>query len=302
MKIYFLSARPCALTLNKVYFGITDKFERFAEVTLSDRVFAEFSAEGCLPLGFFITEELPFSPPAGCEVYLLKNGIAIYAQEFTPTDFTLRPIAQQRFEENLVTLFYQGNLHLSLETSEGLFISTLPPSFMNARFSFRNGLFLIEGQNMLAVYTKKGELVLLEEFLSFSVDGNELIATLPLSDRLSRVAKCRWEMSENGCTRTEFVLSQPTKNKENATGVLEELLPFAFFESVLIGAEYAEFLSEELLPDKEKLLSFLGNFQSVTLTQDPNTCGLVKQKAERLFEVDYYTVEVENGKIIDIRK
>ena len=155
---------------------------------------------------------------------------------------------------------------------------------------------------MLAVYTKKGELVLLEEFLSFSVDGNELIATLPLSDRLSRVAKCRWEMSENGCTRTEFVLSQPTKNKENATGVLEELLPFAFFESVLIGAEYAEFLSEELLPDKEKLLSFLGNFQSVTLTQDPNTCGLVKQKAERLFEVDYYTVEVENGKIIDIRK
>ena len=58
MKIYFLSARPCALTLNDTYFGITDTFERFAEISLKDRTFVRFAPEGALPIGFFLTENI----------------------------------------------------------------------------------------------------------------------------------------------------------------------------------------------------------------------------------------------------
>ena len=299
MKIYFLSARPCALTLNKLYFGITDKFERYAEVNLADGVFAEFCAAGCLPLSFFITEELPNRPPDGCEVYRLHDGIAIYAVGFIPTDLTLRPIAQERFGKNLITLFSQGALHLSLETDEGFFISTLPPSFLNCRLSFQQDLFFVEGENTLAVFTKRGKCVLMEEISSFSVQGNELIATLPLSNRLHRSAKCRWELSQEGCEQVEFTLSQPSSANDTPP---DDLIAYAFFECILLRVDCTEFLSEDLLSEKEKLSEYLGNFSSVVLTHDPKTCGLVKKKAERLFEVDYFTVEIENGKITDIRK
>ena len=88
MKIYFLSSRPCALMLGGVYFGMTDSFERFAEIEPKDNVFAEFIPEGALPVGFFITEKLRFSPPQGCEIYILRDGVAVYARDFPPSDFS----------------------------------------------------------------------------------------------------------------------------------------------------------------------------------------------------------------------
>lgn len=121
MKIYFLSSRPCALMLGGVFFGMTDTFERFAEIEPKDNVFAEFIPEGALPVGFFITEKLRFSPPEHCEVYILKDGIAVYASDFPPSDFSLKIVSQERFIDNLVTVFRQGALQLSLETSKGFF-------------------------------------------------------------------------------------------------------------------------------------------------------------------------------------
>ena len=84
--------------------------------------------------------------------------------------------------------------------------------------------------------------------------------------------------------------------------ILENLLPYAFFESILIGANYVDFLCDDLLSDGEKIVDFLGDFSGVILTEDVHTCGLVKQKGERLFEVEYFTVEIKDGKIADVRK
>ena len=302
MKIYFLSSTPCALSLNGAYFGLTDTFERYADVHLSDRIYAQFSPEGKLPIGFFITESLLTTPPPGCEVYLLADGVAVYAKEFPPMDFTLRPVAQARFESGTVSVFFQGALQISIETPEGFFISTLPPSFAVCTLSCHSDLFFVEGQNHLAVYTKSGECVLLEQFLSFSVEENVLNATLPLSDRLGRVAECRWELHENGLTRTQFTLKQnrDADGNSNPKKIAEELLAYAFFESLLIGADYAEFLSDELVPSAERITAFLGEFKDVVVTDDPLVCGLVREKADRLFLVDYFTVKTEKSKITDV--
>ena len=302
MKIYFLSARTCALSLNGVYFGLTDRFERFAEIDLADNVFAEFLPEGALPIRFFINEHLPFTPPAGCEVYLLPDGLAVFARDFAETERALRVIAQERFESGLITVFSQGTLQVSLETHEGFFISSLPPSFSVCKLSLHAGLFFIEGKNCLAVYTAQGECVLIEEVLEFSVTDNTLNATLPLSDSLGRIAKCTWTLRENGCERTECTLVQTrTVSGENdPEKIAEELLPYAFFESLLLGVNCADLLSDELAGKTDVLASFLGDFKAVTLTEDPCVCGLVYQKAERLFEVRRFTVKTENGKIIDV--
>ena len=96
MKIYFLSSRPCALTVGGAYFGVTDTFERFAELSLKDNLYAQFSPQGALPIGVFLTEKLRTEPPENCEVYLLKDGAAIYAKDFPPADFTSNTAVRDR--------------------------------------------------------------------------------------------------------------------------------------------------------------------------------------------------------------
>lgn len=298
MKIYFLSSKPCALSLNGVYFGLTDKFERFADISLKDRVYVRFAPENALSIGFFLTEEIRFLPPEGCEVYLLDDGIAVYAKDFPPADFTLRTIAQERFENLLVTVFRQGKIQLAVQSDEGFFTDTLPDGFDVCKIALHSGLIFLEGEKLLAVYTRTGERALLEEVLSYAVENGTLRASLPLSDSLQRRADCAWELSEKGCERVEFTLRQA---QESAEVPEEGLLAYAFFESVLIGGDYAALLADGLKPEAEKLAAFLGKFESVLLTRDPKRCGLIRKKAERLFEAAYFTVETEDGKITDVK-
>lgn len=286
--------------LGGVYFGITDCFERFAEIQPKDNVFAEFIPQGALPVSFFINENLRFTPPEGCEIYILRDGIAIYAKDFPPSDLSLKIIAQERFFGNLVTVFRQGTLQLSLETAKGFFVSTLPPCFEPCSISFECGLFFLYGQENLTVYTDEGKCVLFERVSSYKIENNTLIATLPLSDSRRRFADCKWALTEDGCFQTSFRIYQESSDGEE-TALREELIPYAFFESVLIGADFSEMLSDGLKEKAEHIKAFLGDFSDVTLTKDAKTCGLVRKKKERVFELHYFTVELKDGKISDIK-
>ena len=297
MKIYFLSALPCALFLNGAYFGATNNFERFLDVSPSDRIFAELIPEHALPVRFFITEDLRFSPPDGCEVYLLKDGIAVYAREFPPNDFTLQPILQKRIDETLVTVFKQGATQVSFERNGELFVATLPPSFCVSDVKKARAFFLLEGNGQIMLFDARARLLLCEYVAEYALDDDGITALLPLSDRLRRFADCRFQFTENGIKQTKFTVRQSGENEESVT---EEILPYAFFESVCIGAEFENMLSPALQEKADELRGFLGNFCSVTLTDDPKEIGLIYPKAERLFEVRYYRVEIENGKICDI--
>ncbi len=298
MKIYFLSSQPCALTLNGVFFGVTDLFERTAEVNLSDRIYAEFSPEGSLPIGFFITERLPTTPPEGCEVYQLTDGIAVYARDFPPRDFTLRPIAQLREGEFLVTVFQQGNCQLSIESQKGFFNAYLPPSFNPCQIFLHRGLILLKGDTALGVFTPDCRQLLCEKVVDYRLEEDTLFACLPLSDSRKRTAECTWQLSENGCTLTSFTLRQPA---EDSPRLPTELLAFAFFESVLFKTDFAAFLSDELQLEAEQIAAFLGDFIAVTPTETPNVCGLIKRKGERLYAVERYAVTVKNDKITDVQ-
>ena len=303
MKIYFLSSLPCALTINGCYFGITDKFERFADLALQEKNYISFQPGNAHPIGFFLTEDIRFSPPDGCEVYLVNDGIAIYACDFPPINFSLRPITQVRDGKRLATLFFQGPLQLSIESEHGFFISTLPPSFQHSVLKFYRDYLFVEGQNCLAVYACNGERLLMETTLSYSLDGDILTAKLPLCDSLGRSANCCYRLSEQNLERISFTLEQARdrQGEANEKNVKEDLLAYAFFESVLIGADCTPFLCEDLQKKANELTAFLGNFVNVILTPSPNVCGLVRKKSERLYEVAYFQVEIQNEQIIDIK-
>ncbi len=303
MKVYFLSSRPCALTLNGSYFGITDGFERFAEISLKDNLYALFSPENAQPIGCFINDRIRFSPPDGFEVYLLPDGLALYARDFPPRDFLLHAIDQQRREGTLATLFLQGELQLSIESEEGFFIACVPPTFARASIRFIEGLIGLEGEDKLALYTVKGERVFCENVRSFRVEEGVLTALLPLSDALGRTAECSYALSKEGCKQTGCVLRQTRTEKGETTEdkIAASLLPFAFFESVLLGLDYKQLLSDELSKKADYLVDFLGDFIAVAPRKEQNACGLVRKKGERLYEVVTFFVEVKEGKIVDIR-
>ena len=303
MKIYFLSSLPCSLSVNGCYFGICNDFERFADLSLKDENYILFQPQGANAIGFFLTENIRFTAPIGCEVYLLKNGIAIYAKDFPPIDFSLSVIAQLRHEKTLATLYKQGAIQVSIECEFGFFISTLPPSFSSATLSFHDELLFVEGNNELAIFSKKGQLLFLEKTLSYAVEKNQLSICLPLSNFLGRTANCRYDLSDDTLLQTSFSLTQTktTSGENDQTKIREELLPYAFFESVRIGADYSQFLSETLRDKANDLPAFLGEFTSVTLTKDPAVCGLVRKRQDRLYQVDYFTIEMEEGKIMDVK-
>ena len=312
MKVYFLSSTPCILTLNGAYFGLTDTFERFVELSPSDNLFAQFTPENGLPIQFFLNENIRLHPPKGCEIYLLKNGLAVYAKDFPPSDLTLKTIAQEREDKTLVTVFRQGEIQLSIERPDGFYLATLPPSFEQTTITFYKDFLILNSPTELAVFNLKGKLLLLEKVNEFHLEDNLLFATLPLSDRLLRTAECQWRFEQETLTQTAFSITQratfelgldgnQSEFSPTSENVRDEILPYAFFESVLIGADYSQFLCDELKEKANALKDFLGDYSSVVLTKNPCVCGLVRKKAERLFEVDEYVVDIKDGKIIDIR-
>ncbi len=294
MKVYFLSSIPCALRINNAYFGTTNLFERFAELSLQDNLFVEFLPEGRQSISFFLTENIRFSAPKGCEIYLLKDSLAVYARDFPPSDFTLRIHAQIREQNTLATLFSQGELTLSIEADGQLFIAHLPPSFAQSELFFDSGLLFVKAAEQLAVFTKNAELCLCEKVLSYALTNGVLSAQLPLAE--GRFAECEWAVNEYGCTRQKCIVRSP----ENTPNTPSPFLAYTFFESLLIGANYADFLADGLIDKANDLLLFLGDFTGVVLTDDPCTCGLLRKKADGVFEAAYYTVRLENGKIADI--
>ena len=109
-------------------------------------------------------------------------------------------------------------------------------------------------------------------------------------------------MSETGCQRIRFELRQARtyQGETEAEKIRDELLPYDFFERVLLGENYAELLSDGLRTKANGIVGFLGDFQAVSLTPDPFTCGLIREKSPNLYEVHYFTAKVEQGKIADI--
>ena len=303
MKTYFLSSQPCALTINQAFFGVTDGFERFAELTLSDNLFIQFTPQNALPISFFLTEDIRFRAPAGVEVYFVKDGLALYAKDFPPTDFSLRPIAQEKDKNLLVTVFQQGTVQATFQTDSAFFTATLPPSFTHCNILFHVELVFLSSPTELHIFTREGKRVFAERIAEYQVEQDTLSVVLPLSDSLGRYARCTYRLDNNGCERTSFTLSQARAHNGSIepTAVQTELLAFAFFQTALLGGDCSAFLEDSLRERAEDLRAFLGEFIAVTPTDNPLCCGLIKPVGERIFEARYFSVEMSDGKICDIQ-
>ena len=283
------------MTVNGAYFGRTDTFPRHADVCAKDEVFVEFHPENALPVGFFLTEKLRFDPPEKCEVYLLPDGIALYVKDFTPCDFSLKVLLQEKRRDVTVTVYRQGGLQVCVEGEKETFVKDLPPSFSLNALQEAGNFFLLSLKEAFCLIDKQAETRLYERYETFLLENGLLRALLPLQDKNGSKAKCVWDLSKADCPKVEFTLLQPKEQAENT------LLAYAFFESVLLGCDYLPFLAEPLQKEAEKIKDFLGDFTEVVPCDEADACLLVYPKKERLYQVKRFRILTEAGKITDIQ-
>lgn len=304
MRVYFLSYKPAILKLNGLYVGGIDLFERHIEIDLADSVLAEIvPGENLQSVNFFINEKLLFSPPEFMDVYLMENEALIYIREYGCKDARITVIAQTRFCGNLITVFSQNGCNLSAEGAEYSLLP-LPAKFLNARFEEKmlNGypVLAIWGGNMLCLLSNDGKRIFFNEVEK--ADFGELLeVTAAFETCTAAKAVCSYSYDGEALTLTASKTVETRPPEKN-------ILHFAFFESVLTCGDFDEYLDDELKKKAGVLKEYLGGYIGVTVPTekfyaehgDIRAAGLVYPKAQNLFEVKYFAVELTGNKVSNV--
>lgn len=290
MRVIFLAEKPSALTVNGAYFGLIDLFERSAELDPNDRVFAEIApAEDFLPVRFVFDQNFLVSPPPQIKLYFFGDAVAVYACDFFRTDQSLKVLWQKRIQSTLLTLCLQGKLQLNIENETGFHIVSLPDALEKSAASMHGEYFLLKTDNAFALIGAEGNIRLLSEGKIVSENDGVLQAEVPFHDALGHTAVCEWQNGE--------LTSCKIRRAEEAT---ESTFALALFESALIGADCVPFLSAELAEKAGELKEYLGEYRSVVLTAERDVVGLVYERKKRIYDVKYFRIQTENGKIRNI--
>ncbi len=304
MRIYFLCESAAGLKLNGAYAGVIDGFEKFAEIGLSDRVLAEvIPVNGAAPVSFFIDENLLKTPPAFADVYLSDGDAVVYIKKQEEKTRKIRVIAQKQTPDTLCTLFSDGGIYLSCE-GETCNLYELGADFENAVLTEKTlagfPVIAVEGKGCLAIISAQGKRIFFNPAESWEF-GDLLKITVNFNTCAGCAAEC--EFSYDG---REMKLVKSVTTEKHPVG--EDLIQFAFFESVLTRGDYARYLSEELKDKAEAIFGFLGEFVDVTIPYsrfferhgDIKAAGLVYPVAANLFNIKYFAVDVENAKITNV--
>lgn len=290
MRMYFLSEKPCGLKIGGAYLGLVDGFERFAELDLAAAPLCEFlPLQAFQPVRFCLDETFLHAPPEQARVYYTEQGVAVYACGFLRADQSLKVLWQERLGGTLLTLTLQGKLQLDLRDGSGFYLVPLPDGLENCTPSLRRDGYLLTGENCFALVSKRGELLLFSEGKPLPSEET-LKAEVPFHDCRGHTALMEW--------REGKLLSCTVRTPMRPT---EATFALAFFESVLIGADPLPFLAESLAAQAGKLKGYLGNFCSVLLTESPDKVGLLYERRPRVFDVRYFRVELQDGKIGNIK-
>lgn len=289
MQVFFLSEQTAALSVGGMHVGLCDMFERSLRLNPEDRLFVEIlPVGGYLPVRFVFDGEFLFSPPPHIQLYFFGESVAVYASDFCRCDQTMRVLRQKRIGNVLCTLYLQGKLQLSLENGSDFHLVELPDGFCDCEIEGCGDDVLLLTPDRFALVGTDGTVKLLTEGTVLEREG-ALKAKIPFRDSMAHTAVCEWT---DGKLTACAIQSGREAN--------ERTVALAFFESILIGADPTPFLAEELLPKKDELKEYLGDYRSVVLTRKPDEAGLVYERKPQVFDVRPFHIELKNGRICNL--
>lgn len=287
MKVYFLSEKPSALTLNGVYLGMIDGFERSVELNPDDGVHAEIAPAGCVPLRFVIDEDFLFSPPPRIELYYTDCAVAVYASGFLSEDQTLTVKQELQIGAARFTVYRQGEVYLRYDNGK-THVVPLDDRFEQCEIKEINDGYLLTGKGAFLLLKRDGTVFVRSEGKVVEA-GRTLKAEIPFHDMMGHTVLSEWQGGE--------LLSSSIRAKRSPT---EATYALALFESANIGLDPSPYLHEKIRGKADSLKEFLGDYRSVVLTDRPERVGLVYERKTRVYDVRYFIVTVEDGKISNI--
>ncbi len=311
MRIYFSSAFPSAIKLNGIYFGTVTNDVKSCEFNLDEKPFVEICPLGNFPsCNFVVTEEFLFSPPQGITVTDLNGGFFVYAEN-TPAKNEFCVIGQQKFQDLIITVFYENGLKISVETPSDFFADALLVNTDSATFErfCLNGkdfvaVLLTETEQTLAVYRISDGIdrVFFDEIHGFNVnDGFETIKKY--KDIAKHTVTSSWQYENGKLTATKVTVS--VSENFDLIALPEKILPYAFLEEFFVGGDVSAYLDANILNNKDKLKGFFGDFVGIMpppLFRNQDEIGLVYKKTQNTFQVNYFIFTVTDGKIVNLKK
>ncbi|MBQ7373991.1 MAG: hypothetical protein IJW64_05470 [Clostridia bacterium] len=268
MLYYLLCATPCAVKLNGDYVGTAGQNFSFLEF---DEGFLEFLPldQTFFPTSLFINKNTT-SNTQNTKIIDLYGGFLLIPQFFKKLSSDFKLIEKRIFPlSNPVTVscYNHGGVKLYLSNETDFFIDGLP--FCPEKIVFESCAY--KGREyIVAVCVAKKSLILgycvsgkITPVFKNLCDGygfeNNCITTLEnKNDLLGHSISSKWGFEE-GVKLLNFTIS----TKRSPFSIPEKLVPYAFFEEILIDGDPSVFLSPKLKEKAKDLREFLGNFEKV---------------------------------------
>ena len=313
MMYYFFSSNyPAVIKLNGIYYGeITDTLKSI-NIETQDLPFIEVCPLNGIaePLNFLLCDDFLSYPPDNVCVtdlvggYMLKFNATTKKQQFSV-------INQQKFSNAVVTVFNDNGLKISVETPSDFFAKSLNMPADSAEITpfTLNGCNLIAvnfsgGKNVLAVYSldRKVNELFFREVFSYSLDGG-LTTVEKLTDMAKHVITVNWELTNHLLTEKSRSVNRSEKFKID--NLPKPLLPYAFIEELYASGQVLDYLSNGIKENADKLCAYFGEFIGVMpppIFRSPEELGLIYKISSNKYSVKYFTFELEDRKICNIKK
>lgn len=315
MRIHFSSQKECFLRLGGVLMGSCGKVEKFIDMEQNSELLVEFlPVDGnLLPLCFVINAAFFQNPPSCIQLYQYGIGVDIVAAHFQPRVADLQVLEQKRVGNLLATFVKQQNMQLLLENNKTFANLALPlvDSYTLEEIQLAATPLLLftyqkDGKKMLLVYNQNCKLLLKQEYSSYTITEN-LQLTLKYNNVAQYTLQQSYVLEKDGLhCKQESLQADENFAIENLHA---RLFPFAFFQAMLIGADIKDYLAPTLQDKQTLLKEYLGQFIDVQIPKDifyhvygeVNAVALIYQKAETVFEIKFFTLQLENGKICNLQ-
>ncbi len=255
MKYYIFSKIDCLLKINGVCVGKIDFNLYFFEEA------KEFFLE-CFPLDETYAPIRSYITNGACnnlKIYYL-NGCAVIVPVFDYAfQWGFKNVLNETIDDLSVSVFLDGFYKALISTKED-FITLPLNSIPRASKAIKkeNALFLLlyeKNATKILIFTLKPKITLkIKKEISDVIfnDENFLLTSLPPSIRQLKVTET-YDYSLN-------LLSKKYQESRPISALSPFLLPFAFFEEVLLNAQFEHFLHPTLISHKDLVPSFFKDF------------------------------------------
>ncbi len=311
MYYYFSAKFASILKINGVYYGQINQTTKRVEI-LDRNPFIEVCPLELehYPFSFILSDDFLLSPPKSVSVVDLKGGYFIefnFLQDNSPFSILI----QEKFNYAVVTVFKENGLKVSIETPSDFYAETLAFSTQSAKitpFTLANkhlvAISFSGAETLLNCYLLENNIqkVFSKKVIDYSFN-NGFSSTEEFVDIAKHKLTIRWTINDDKLVKQDFSLA---RTKDFCPQDLpEHLIGYAFLEELVCGGEITDYLADSVKENKDFLTGFLGEFLGVMPPPDfreRNEIGLIYRCTENKYKVEYFTFEIQDKKIYNIKK